>query len=141
MENQSERRTCSHAPAEPGIISRHATHIALFSLPAFVRMTSLPDRLTRIFLRALKQSLAASRGGPMRVRILRLLLAQPANPFTLSKSLGVDYKTITHHLSKLQHQQLVIRSEEKYGSHYRVTFTPSQREAFEKWLDESGKRL
>lgn len=99
------------------------------------------DRMDRIFLRAMRFALVASRGGPMRARILKELCKQPLNPLALAKEIGIDYKTATHHLEKLRQQNLVVKKGEGYGSQYHVTFTPAQRAAFEEIAKELGEAL
>lgn len=99
------------------------------------------DRLNTIFLRALRFSLVASRGGPMRARILKALCTHPMNPLALAKELGIDYKTATHHLERLQKQNLVVKRGDAYGAQYHVTFTPPQKEAFMKIVEELGEGL
>lgn len=99
------------------------------------------ERVDRIFLRALRYSLVATRGGIMRARILKLLLVKPLNPLALAKELAIDYKTATHHLDKLQGQNLVLKKGDGYGSVYVPTFTPAQRAAFEEIIRELGEGL
>ncbi len=99
------------------------------------------NEVDRVFLRALRFALIASRGGPMRARILKVLCAHPLNPLALAKELGIDYKTATHHLERLLKQNLVTKKGDAYGAHYHVTFTPAQRLAFEKIASELGEGL
>ncbi len=58
--------------------------------------------------------LIASRGGDTRIKILSLLLNNPTNRNELSKSLGLNYRTVTHHLSVLSENNL-IREDQRYG--------------------------
>lgn len=53
--------------------------------------------------------LAGTRGGPNRIRILEQLRAQPHNAHQLSQTLGMDYRTIRHHLRLLERNGLVVR--------------------------------
>jgi len=66
---------------------------------------------------------AGSRGGPTRIRIMRLLLAKPLNANQLAKTLGLDYKTVEYNLRVLRKHVLVVQpAEGAYGA----TFRPSK---------------
>jgi len=62
--------------------------------------------------------LAGMKGGPTRVRILRLLLKRPYNMNQLGKELNLDYKTIQHHIKVLEENKLITSEEKKYGRIY-----------------------
>ncbi|MGC8563117.1 MAG: ArsR family transcriptional regulator [Thermoplasmata archaeon] len=64
--------------------------------------------------RSLFWLLIASRGGDTRIKILSLILNNPMNKNELSKSLGLNYRTVTHHLNVLIENNL-IREDQKYG--------------------------
>ncbi len=53
--------------------------------------------------------LAGTRGGPNRIRILEKLRLHPHNAHQLSGELGIDYRTIRHHLGLLERHGLVVR--------------------------------
>ena len=53
--------------------------------------------------------LRGTRGGPNRLRILGALERAPANAHQLSVSLGLDYRTIRHHLQLLERNGAVAR--------------------------------
>jgi DNA-binding transcriptional ArsR family regulator len=53
--------------------------------------------------------LYGTRGGPNRLRILEALERQPANAHQLSDSLGLDYRTVRHHLRLLERNGAVAR--------------------------------
>ncbi|OGS50053.1 MAG: hypothetical protein A3K65_07525 [Euryarchaeota archaeon RBG_16_68_12] len=53
--------------------------------------------------------IAGTRGGGNRVRILETLRARPHNAHQLSQGLGLDYRTIRHHLDLLEKNGLVTR--------------------------------
>jgi len=53
--------------------------------------------------------LRGTRGGPNRLRILEELDRSPANAHQLSLSLGLDYRTIRHHLHLLERNGAVAR--------------------------------
>ncbi|MFQ6013061.1 MAG: ArsR/SmtB family transcription factor [Thermoplasmata archaeon] len=63
--------------------------------------------------------IAGSRGGPNRARILQALGERPSNPHQLAERLGLNYKTVTHHLRLLERHELVVNAAEgSYGSPY-----------------------
>ncbi|EQB65624.1 MAG: transcription regulator [Thermoplasmatales archaeon I-plasma] len=64
--------------------------------------------------RSLFWLLIASRGGDTRIKILNLILNDPMNKNELSKSLGLNYRTVTHHLNVLIKNN-IIREDQKYG--------------------------
>lgn len=84
----------------------------------------------RTFRKNLSFLLTATRGGPMRARILGKLLEKPLNPNMLAQDLGVDYKTITHHLDVLRKNNLVTGSGQKYAELYKHAFTEDQKLVF-----------
>jgi|SRR5271170_910674 len=53
--------------------------------------------------------LCGTRGGPNRLRILEELERSPANANQLSSSLGLDYRTVRHHLKLLEQNGAVAR--------------------------------
>ena len=65
--------------------------------------------------------LAGTRGGPNRLRILQELRVNPHNAHQLSAVLGIDYRTIRHHLNLLERNGLVQRPVGKgYASPYEL---------------------
>jgi DNA-binding transcriptional ArsR family regulator len=72
--------------------------------------------------------LGGTRGGPMRAEIIKTLQERPSNPHQLAEILGVDYKTIQHHLRILDENGLVVSS--KKGAYGAVLLlTPKMEEA------------
>ncbi|MFC7203545.1 ArsR/SmtB family transcription factor [Haloferax namakaokahaiae] len=67
--------------------------------------------------------LTGTRGGENRIRILRELADRPRNANRLAEELGLDYKTVRHHLGVLVENGVVEHSGNGYGSVY----IPSQR--------------
>ena len=65
--------------------------------------------------------LAGSAGGMNRGRILEELIEQPRNANDLSKILGLDYKTIRHHLKVLMKSNLVTFTGSGYGQMYFIS--------------------
>ena len=53
--------------------------------------------------------IAGTRGGMNRARIIEALHERPYNANQLSETLGLDYRTIRHHLELLQKNGLISR--------------------------------
>jgi len=53
--------------------------------------------------------LAGTRGGVNRARILEALRERPYNAHQLSEALGLDYRTIRHHLDLLRKNGLITQ--------------------------------
>lgn len=73
--------------------------------------------------RTLKQLLwyllAATRGGPTRARIIDSIRKSPNNTNKIAGELGLDYRTIRHHLKILvDHRILTVLEEGSYGAVY-----------------------
>jgi DNA-binding transcriptional ArsR family regulator len=64
------------------------------------------------------QTLAGTRGGPNRVRILNAIDEQPRNANQLAEDLGLAYNTVQHHLDVLETNDLVTSSDADYGQVY-----------------------
>jgi DNA-binding transcriptional ArsR family regulator len=62
--------------------------------------------------------LAGTKGGPTRIKILKLLKERPYNSNQLSTVLKMDYKTVQHHLKVLEENRMITTGEEKYGKMY-----------------------
>lgn len=63
-----------------------------------------------------------SRGGLNRIRIVETLKNEPSNPNKLSEKLGLDYKTIQHHLKMLEENGVVVPNEKGvYGAVFFLT--------------------
>ena len=69
------------------------------------------------------QTLAGTRGGPNRARILRALDDQPRNANQLAEDLGLAYNTVQHHLDILEENDLITSS----GANYGTVYLPSDR--------------
>ncbi|MDZ7745535.1 MAG: winged helix-turn-helix domain-containing protein [Halobacteriales archaeon] len=63
-------------------------------------------------------TLAGTRGGPNRIRILRALDDRPRNPNQLADHLDLNYDTIRHHLDVLADNDVVQASGDDYGAVY-----------------------
>lgn len=77
----------------------------------------------------------------MRILIISKLLEKPQNPNQLAEKLGVDYKTIRHHLEVMLKYNWVSNTSDKYGDLYQSTFTDEEKQAFEEVLVKIGKKL
>ena len=64
------------------------------------------------------QTLAGTRGGPNRARILRALDARPRNANQLSEDLNLAYNTVRHHLDVLEDNGVITSSNADYGAIY-----------------------
>jgi DNA-binding transcriptional ArsR family regulator len=62
--------------------------------------------------------LGGARGGLNRARIIRELNTRPLNLNQLAEKLGLDYRTITHHIEVLKGNSLVVSQGDKYGAMY-----------------------
>ncbi|MFW6017471.1 MAG: winged helix-turn-helix domain-containing protein [Halapricum sp.] len=69
------------------------------------------------------QTLAGTRGGPNRARILRALDDRPRNANRLAEDLNLAYNTVRHHLDVLEDNEVVTSTDESYG----VVYLPSGR--------------
>ncbi len=61
---------------------------------------------------------ASMRGGVTRIKIINLLLEKPLNHNQISKELGMDYKTVQHHLKILKNNRIIDSEDKKYGTIY-----------------------
>jgi DNA-binding transcriptional ArsR family regulator len=59
--------------------------------------------------------LAGTAGGLNRGRIILLLRQRPYNAHQMARQLGLDYKTIRHHIGVLAENSLVISRGDGYG--------------------------
>jgi len=70
------------------------------------------------FGRILWYVFATTRGGPTRIKIMDLLIERPYNLHQMSRELGMDYKTVQHHVRMLEENRILTPEERKYGSIY-----------------------
>lgn len=70
------------------------------------------------FNRILWYVFVATRGGPTRIKIVDLLRERPYNINQMSAALGMDYKTIQHHIKILEDNNIIALIEKKYGTIY-----------------------
>ena len=72
------------------------------------------------FRRLLWFLIGGSRGGQNRARILTAIRERPSNLNQLAKQLGVDYRSVQHHIEILIKNSLIIGSGEHYGMTYSI---------------------
>jgi DNA-binding transcriptional ArsR family regulator len=65
--------------------------------------------------------IAGSEGGLNRARILLALKERPMNSNQLSEELGLNYKTVRHHLDVLEKNELIISVGKRYGKMYFIS--------------------
>jgi predicted transcriptional regulator len=53
--------------------------------------------------------IAGTRGGASRAKIILFLKERPSNASQLAELLGMDYKTVRHHLEVLLENRLIVR--------------------------------
>lgn len=59
-----------------------------------------------------------NRGGTNRTRIIISIKEKPLNANQLSRLLGMDYKTVRHHLTVLMKNHLILEVGQGYGAMY-----------------------
>ena len=62
--------------------------------------------------------IAGTRGGVTRAKIIETLRENPQNANQLATNLGMDYRTIRHHLKLLQKNRIITSAGEGYGKTY-----------------------
>jgi DNA-binding transcriptional ArsR family regulator len=67
--------------------------------------------------------IAGTRGGPTRAKIIVILKETPQNANQLATALGMDYRTIRHHLKVLQKNKIITSMGEGYGMTYFLSQT------------------
>ena len=86
--------------------------------------------------------IAGTRGGVNRGRLILELREEPMNANQLGNALGVDYRTVRHHLDVLEKNGLVTSMGERYGKMYFLSLELEESwDLFEEIWNEIGKRL
>jgi DNA-binding transcriptional ArsR family regulator len=67
--------------------------------------------------------IVGTRGGPTRARIITALKESPQNANQLATALGMDYRTIRHHLGVLHKNKIITSVGEGYGMTYFLSQT------------------
>jgi DNA-binding transcriptional ArsR family regulator len=85
--------------------------------------------------------IAGTRGGLTRAKIISVLKETPQNANQLATLLGMDYRTIRHHLNVLQKNRVISSAGEGYGTTYFLS--PAMEEnyvLFEEIVDKIWKK-
>jgi len=97
---------------------------------------------SRPFKHLLQWLIAGTRGGANRAQIIMAIREEPRNANQLANLLGVDYRTVRHHLDVLEKNRLITSMGDQYGKMY---FPSAELEAnfevFEEIWNEIGKKL
>lgn len=89
--------------------------------------------------RVLWYLLGGARGGESRARIIFELKERPSNLNQLAQKLGLDYRTVMHHMDILRKNSLVTFQGEKYGMTYFLNPSLDARfEVFREICDKLG---
>ena len=78
------------------------------------------DNRDEEFRRLLWFLLRGSRGGENRAKILNAIRSRPGNLNQLAKLIGVDYRSVQHHMVVLQKNNLVLSAGQGYGVVYSI---------------------
>ncbi|MCI0557997.1 MAG: winged helix-turn-helix domain-containing protein [Nitrososphaera sp.] len=74
------------------------------------------------FKRVLWYLIGSTKGGANRAKIIDLINTRPANANQIASELGLDYKTVIHHLRVLSENGLIITdNKDSYGAVYFLT--------------------
>ncbi|MBS7633020.1 winged helix-turn-helix transcriptional regulator [Candidatus Bathyarchaeota archaeon] len=73
---------------------------------------------TRSFKYVLGWLIAGTRGGLTRAKMIMALKESPQNANQLANLLGMDYRTIRHHLGVLEKNKIITSMGEGYGTTY-----------------------
>jgi DNA-binding transcriptional ArsR family regulator len=85
--------------------------------------------------------IAGTRGGPSRARIIQALNETPQNANQLANLLGMDYRTIRHHLQVLEKNRIITAAGEGYGKTYFLSPTMEENYGeFEEILKKMWKK-
>lgn len=96
----------------------------------------------KVLRRLLMFALAGTRGGPMRMKILSLIIKKPCNVNEISKKFSIDYKTAEYHIRVLEKSSFVRSSSEKYDNKYELSaLLKSNMKVLKDVLKDVGKEL
>ncbi len=85
--------------------------------------------------------IAGTRGGMTRARIIEAIHEAPQNANQMANLLGMDYKTIRHHLQVLEKNRIITSVGDKYGATYFLSQTMEDNYAmFEEILNKIWKK-
>ena len=75
----------------------------------------------KVLKRALGLSIAGTRGGVLRLKILMALKEKPRNTNEISKLFSIDYKTAQHHMRVLEKSGLVVSAGKRYDNSFMLS--------------------
>lgn len=85
--------------------------------------------------------IAGTRGGASRTKIITTLRETPQNANQLANLLGMDYRTIRHHLEVLEKNRIITSAGEEYGKTYFLSPTMEENYAlFEEIMKKIWKK-
>ena len=85
--------------------------------------------------------IAGTRGGLTRAKIIKVLKETPQNANQLANLLGMDYRTIRHHLEVLEKNKIITSIGEGYGTTYFLSQVMEENYAlFEEILNKIWKK-
>ena len=110
----------------PGFESRPGRSVDTFCFVSWTGRYLYQRRVPAAVSAALRQLLwyliAGTRGGVNRARIIEALRSRPYNAHQLSEVLGLDYRTVRHHLDLLRENGLIAQpAGSAYASPYFLT--------------------
>jgi DNA-binding transcriptional ArsR family regulator len=80
--------------------------------------------------------IVGTKGGVNRARIIRALKERPYNANQLTELLGLDYKTVRHHIKVLQDNKIITEMGKGYGAVYFLSpEMEAEYEVFKGYLD------
>jgi DNA-binding transcriptional ArsR family regulator len=86
--------------------------------------------------------IVGSRGGVNRGRIIEAISKEPLNANQLCTLLGVDYRTVRHHIDVLEKNNIIVSVGEHYGKGYFLSQEVEQSYGdFEEIWNEIAKKL
>ena len=81
--------------------------------------------------------IAGTRGGINRAKILNLIKDTPMNANKIATVLGLDHKTVIHHVKILAKNNLVVKAEKQYAAEYNLTqITKENRSVLEEIMEK-----
>ena len=101
----------------------------------------MPPR-SQSFKHLLQWLIAGTRGGVNRALIIDAIRKEPRNANQLGSLLGVDYRTVRHHLDVLEKNGLLTSMGDRYGKMYFLSLELEEDfRVFEEIWNEIGKKL
>lgn len=81
--------------------------------------------------------IAGTRGGLSRAKIIQALKETPQNANQLANLLGMDYRTIRHHLGVLEKNKIITSAGNGYGTTYFLS--PAMEESYSQFEEILNK--